>query len=67
MVRLWGVASDPSGQSVAAEEAAWWVDGEEVGRGLDLWVELGEGEHVISLIVKDDNRGGEASVEIMVG
>lgn len=67
MVRLWGVASDPSGQSVAAEDAAWWVDGEEVGRGLELWVELGEGEHVISLIVKDDNRGGEASVEIMVG
>lgn len=52
---------------MAAEDAAWWVDGEEVGRGLDLWVELGEGEHVISLIVKDDNRGGEASVEIMVG
>ena len=50
-VRLWGAAGMQDGSALEDEDAAkWTLDGKEVGRGLDLWVDApAPGEHHLTL------------------
>ena len=50
-LRLWGAAGVQDGSALDDEESARWeLDGEEAGRGLDLWVQAPPpGEHRLTL------------------
>ncbi len=52
-LRLWGAAIRQDGSPLEDEETArWLLDGDEVGRGLDLWLGTPEpGEHTVELAV----------------
>lgn len=65
-IRLWGSATGTSGEPISGERAVWTVDGEEVGRGFDLWVELAEGDHRATLVVDGEGGATEVSVDFTV-
>lgn len=57
-MRLWGAAMQQDGSPLEDEEAARWrLDGDEVARGLDQWVDApSPGEHTLELAVGEDSR-----------
>lgn len=58
-VHLWGTAAAGDGRSVDPEALVWDVDGTEVGRGPDLWVDAPSvGDHEVTLRV--DGPSGPA-------
>jgi len=62
-MRLWGAATSGSGEPVDDEAARWTVDGDEIGRGFDAFVEAPKpGEHRATLVVETR----EGSVETQV-
>jgi hypothetical protein len=62
-LRLHGLATSADGQPVSPERCRWLVDGDEAGRGLDLWaVAPGEGEHRVTLIAEDEAGQAERTV-----
>jgi hypothetical protein len=63
-LRLWGVSTRKSGDPVDPESARWLIDGEEVARGLDVYVTaLDEGEHRCTLIVEADGETAETAAK----
>jgi hypothetical protein len=59
-LRLWGVSARSSGDPVDPDSARWLIDGEEVARGLDVFVTApDEGEHRCALIVEADGQTTE--------
>ena len=63
-VRLWGSATGCDGQPRRAEDMHWYLDGDRVGTGTELWVTLPdwEGEHRATLKAID----GEFATEVTV-
>jgi hypothetical protein len=62
-LRLHGLATSADGQPVSPERCRWLVDGDEAGRGLDLWaVAPAEGEHRVTLIAEDEAGQAERTV-----
>jgi hypothetical protein len=61
-LRLWGAAMQQDGSPLQDEESARWVlDGEGVGRGLDVWLDApAVGEHTVELVVGRSARAGVA-------
>lgn len=60
LVHLWGVVTSRSDDVVDDERCVWYIDGKEVGKGCDIWVETpGAGKHEARLVVSD--KYGEAS------
>lgn len=59
-LRLWGAAIRQDGSPVEDEEAArWLLDGDDVGRGLDLWLTApAPGEHTLELALGRSARAG---------
>lgn len=52
-MRVWGVVTDRTGEPADIEHAAWLIDGEEVGAGLDAFIEAPpHGEHRLTLVVE---------------
>ena len=67
LIHLWGTASSAAGATIDAQSAAWFIDGEPVGYGLDLWVDNpGAGRHCVRLQVAEGKFVGEATSEIEV-
>ena len=63
-LRLWGVVTRSSGEPVEPESARWLIDGEEVARGLDVFIAApDEGQHRCTLIVETYGETAEANVE----
>jgi hypothetical protein len=64
-LRLWGAAMQQDGSPLQDEESArWLLDGEEVGRGLDVWLDAPPvGEHTVELVV---GRSARAHVAFRV-
>ena len=63
-VRLWGAATASSGNVPSAEDMHWYLDGEAVGTGPEVWASLAgyDGEHEASLKVRDGDRWTAMSV-----
>ena len=63
-VRLWGAASACSGDVLEGESLTWYLDGERVGTGAEVWAHLADydGEHVATLKADDGNSRSEVSV-----
>ena len=61
-LRLWGAAMQQDGSPLEDEESARWVlDGENVGRGLDVWLEApAVGKHTVELVVGRSSRADVA-------
>jgi hypothetical protein len=57
-LRLWGTATASDGSVVPADAMRWYLDGEAVGSGPELWVPVAEweGEHRATLQVHDACR-----------
>ena len=64
LVRLWGVADSCDGSSLDGKSLTWYLDGERVGRGAEVWAHMSEydGEHVATLKANDGRERAEASV-----
>jgi len=64
-LRLWGAAMQQDGSPLEDEESARWVlDGEDVGRGLDVWLDApAVGKHTVELVV---GRSESADVKFRV-
>lgn len=64
-LRLWGTATASDGSALPADAMRWYLDGEAVGSGPELWVSLPEweGEHRATLKVRD---GHDQDVEVSV-
>lgn len=61
-VRLWGVGTASDGQTLPGDALHWELDGEPVGDGNEVWVELqDEGEHRVTVRVLAGDHAGEAS------
>lgn len=59
-LRLWGNAISSDGTPLVDDEALWRLDGEDVGRGFDLWLEAPKvGEHRATLVC------GERAEDVM--
>ena len=57
-IHLWGAATTFAGRSAADEDFTWSIDGAEIGRGPDIWVNSpGVGEHSLELSVGDPESG----------
>jgi hypothetical protein len=55
------VASRPGGEPFDPDAYIWRIDGREVGRGPDIWVDNpGAGQHELRLSVSDRGRTGTA-------
>jgi hypothetical protein len=63
-VRLWGVATAGDGRALQGDDLRWELDGEAVGAGREVWIELAdwEGEHRCTLTAVDGDLRAEASV-----
>jgi hypothetical protein len=62
-MRLWGAATDASGEPTPEEAARWVVDGDEIATGFDAFVEAPKpGNHRATLIVKTREGSVETSV-----
>jgi hypothetical protein len=62
-MRLWGAATDSSGEPVPEEAARWTVDDDEVATGSDAFVEAPKpGDHRATLTVKTRDGSAETSV-----
>ena len=63
-VRLWGVATSSNGSVLSAEDMHWYLDGEAVGTGPEVWAALADfdGEHEAKLRVRDGDQWAEVSV-----
>jgi hypothetical protein len=67
-LRLWGTATDPSGVSVADEQATWLIDDKEVATGFDVFAAApGPGEHRATLAVggKEDSTTRTVSFTVV--
>ncbi|MAT96326.1 MAG: hypothetical protein CL608_04215 [Anaerolineaceae bacterium] len=66
-LHLWGTADSRAGHELAEEQFVWHINGEEVGRGRDIWVENpGTGEHKIQLSVTDGELEGVAETAVTI-
>jgi hypothetical protein len=69
-MRLWGAASQASGEQAPDEAARWAVDGDEVVTGFDVFVEAPKaGNHRATLTVKTregsvETAGGFTTVDL---
>jgi hypothetical protein len=62
-MRLWGAATDASGEPVPDEAARWIVDDDEIATSFDAFIEAPEpGDHRATLAVKTRDGGAETSV-----
>ena len=64
LVRLWGVADSCDGSSLDGKSLTWYLDGDRVGRGAEVWAHLSDydGEHVATLTASDGRERAEESV-----
>jgi hypothetical protein len=61
-MHLFGSAASFTGDAIGADKAAWYIDGEFVANGFDVWVgNPGKGRHEIRLQVADGEAVGSAS------
>ena len=63
-VQLWGIVTSSDGRRLPDDAIRWELDGEPVGGGTEVWVELPgwEGEHRCTLVATDSDLRAEASV-----
>lgn len=63
-LRLWGTATSSDGSTLPDDSMQWYLDGESVGFGQELWVSLPDwdGEHKATLRARDGQERGETSV-----
>lgn len=63
-VRLWGIATASNGSALSAEDMRWYLDGEAVGAGPEVWATLADfdGEHEAKLRVREGDQWAEVSV-----
>ena len=53
-MRLWAAVSTSSGKRIDPEACEWTLDGETLGRGLELWISAPKaGRHVCSVSVRE--------------
>ena len=66
-IHLWGTATGNTGESIAGEAFAWYIDGDRVGAGPDLWVAgPGPGRHEVRLEVAGTAGTGLATASFEV-
>jgi hypothetical protein len=66
-IHLWGSASSHTGRSIDGAAARWYIDGNPVGEGLDVWVDNpGTGRHELALVVEEAGLQGRAVIGIEV-
>ena len=66
-LHLWGTANSRSGHELTDEQFVWTIDGKEVGRGRDIWVDNpGRGEHKIQLSVTEGELIGVAETAVTI-
>ena len=65
VVRLWGVGTASDGRSLSGDELEWEMDGEPVGTGTELWVDVRPGccDHEVVLRARDRRWVSETSVK----
>ena len=64
LVRLWGAATARDGTALSPDEMHWYLDGEAVGTGPEVWASLADydGEHKADLKVRDGDQSSAVSV-----
>lgn len=64
LVRLWGAATASDGNILSAEDMHWYLDGEAVGTGPEVWASLADydGEHKAKLKVRVGDQWTVVSV-----
>ncbi|MCA9955897.1 MAG: hypothetical protein KC434_14305, partial [Anaerolineales bacterium] len=66
-LHLWGTAVSRSGHDLADDQFVWTINGKEVGRGRDLWVDNpGAGTHEVQLSVTDGELVGAAETAVTI-
>lgn len=66
-LHLFGVASSFKDASISEDQAAWYIDGQFVANGFDVWVtNPGKGRHEVRLDVTDGDERASASAVIDV-
>jgi hypothetical protein len=66
-LHLWGTADSRSGNHLADEKFIWTINGKEVGRGRDIWVENpGAGTHAVQLSVAEGELVGVAETAVTI-
>lgn len=66
-LHLWGTAVSRSGHDLADEQFVWTINGKEVGRGRDLWVDNpGAGTHQVQLSVTDGELVGGVETAVTI-
>jgi hypothetical protein len=67
LLHLRGTATSDTGEELTDEQFTWFIDGYEVGRGSDSWVDNpGAGRHEVRLEVSDQAGTGTATSTIEV-
>lgn len=67
LLHLWGTAESRAGYDLADEQFIWTINGEEVGRGRDIWVENpGVGTHKVQLSVTEGELTGSADTAVTI-
>ena len=61
-LRLWGVATG----NEPVRKATWYIGRKKIAQGLDAWVTLKPGKHVLTLQVEDEGGREKAEVKIVV-
>ncbi len=64
LLRLWGTATGSDGHTLPSSAMQWELDGEPVGDGAEVWIELAEwdGEHRATLRVTEGDRSASTAV-----
>lgn len=67
-LRLHGIGNACDGTRIGASGCRWLLDGEEVGKGDDVWLQTPKkpGKHTLTLEVRDNHGQAKASVPIEV-
>jgi hypothetical protein len=65
-LQLYGSAADSAGRPLPEETVRWYLDGEHVGDGMEVWTVAPEpGEHMVTLMAAGDGGDTEVAVEFV--
>jgi hypothetical protein len=64
-LRLWGIGTHSAGKAVEPGFARWLINGNEVARGLDVFVTApNEGKHSCTLIIEAGRESTEVTITV---
>lgn len=65
-LRLWGMVAGNEELNLPAREATWLLDKKKIAQGIDTWITLEPGKHILALHVEGEGEIGKAKVKITV-